>query len=267
MIRFLLNNPYFNALRGIRGVLDWDQKKRAVPMMALLILNAVMDLLGLATIGVLIQVALQGGAISAEVYERVDAGSDAEYYFNSFLRWVYGEMGLTNEMQLLFVISIVIFFVFVIKNTASLGILYLQARYSFNVALRLSKKMFQYYYQRGYLFISGRNTGEKVYEINQIPYLFALGYLFPIFNFSTDLVVLILISIGLISVNPFAVILLIVAVLPTFFGVYYFSKNRIQILGNTRNKLQPKAFGLINEGLKAYVNVKLANKENYVLES
>jgi len=261
-----MNNPYFNAIRGIRGVLDWDQKKRAVPMVMLLILNAVMDLLGLATIGVLIQVALQGGVISAEVYERADAGSDAEYYFNSFLRWVYGELELSNEMQLLFVFSIFIFFVFIIKNALSLGILYLQARYSFNVALRLSKKMFQHYYQEGYLYISGRNTGEKVYEINQIPHLFAIGYLFPIFNFTTDLVVMILISIGLIVVNPFAVVLLMVAVIPTFFGVYYFSKNRIQILGSIRNKLQPKAFGMINEGLKAYVNVKLSNKENYVLE-
>jgi ATP-binding cassette, subfamily B, bacterial PglK len=266
VIKLLMNNPYFNAIRGIRGVLDWDQKKRAVPMVLLLILNAVMDLLGLATIGVLIQVALQGGAIGAEVYSRADAGSDAEYYFNSFLRWVYGELELTNEMQLLFVISIFIFFVFIVKNALSLGILYLQARYSFNVALRLSKKMFQHYYQEGYLYISGRNTGEKVYEINRIPYLFAMGYLFPIFNFTTDLVVMILITVGLIVVNPFAVVLLMIAVIPTFFGVYYFSKNRVQDIGFVYNKLQPKAFGMINEGLKAYVNVKLANKENYVLD-
>jgi ABC-type bacteriocin/lantibiotic exporter with double-glycine peptidase domain len=234
-------------------------------MIALLFLNALMDLFGLATIGVLIQSALQGDFVTAEEYSRDLASSEAEFLFNSSLRWIYQEMNFVNEMQMLFFIAIVIFIIFLGKNAASLGILYLQARYSYNIALRLSKKMFQHYYNKGYLFISGKNTGDKIYQIFEIPMRFAGGYLFPFFNFSTDLFVIILIGIGLIAVNPFAVILLAVAIVPTFLGVYAFSKNRVQALGTAKNNFYPKAYASINEAMRAFVNVKLGNKENYIL--
>lgn len=266
MIKRILNNPYFNALRGINGVLDLDQKKRSIPMVFLLIVNAIMDLIGLATIGVLIQISLEGNAISAPNFERVDANSNLEFYFINFLRLFYDNLDLNNEMQFLFIISAFIFIIFIVKNLLSLGILYLQARYSFNVALRLSKKMFQHYYNKGYIFISDRNTGDKVYQLNQIPYVFAIGYLFPIFNFTTDLVLVLFISLVLIAINPMAVFLLLLVVVPTFFGVYYLSKNRVESIGNERNRLHPLALNTINEGMKAYINVKLGNKENFVFE-
>ena len=266
ILRGIMNNPYFNAIRGIRGVLDLDQKKRGAVMILLLLINAFMDLFGLATIGVLIQSALQGETLTLESYERENAGSGAEFLFNNALRWIYQELGFVNEMQMLFFISIVIFLVFILKNAASLAILYLQARYAYNIALRLSRKMFQHYYQQGYLFISGNNTGNKIYQIFEIPMKFAGFYLFPFFNFSTDLVVMLIISIGLVVVNPMAVLLLMIAIIPTFFGVYRFSRKRVQAIGETKNKLYPKAYASINEFMKAFVNVKLGNKENDVLK-
>jgi ABC-type bacteriocin/lantibiotic exporter with double-glycine peptidase domain len=266
ILRGIMNNPYFNAIKGIRGVLDLDQKKRGAVMILLLLVNAFMDLFGLATIGVLIQSALQGDTLTLEQYEREDAGSGAEFLFNNALRWIYQELGFVNEMQMLFFISIVIFLVFIAKNAASLAILYLQARYAYNISLRLSRKMFQHYYQQGYLFISGKNTGNKIYQIFEIPMRFAGGYLFPFFNFSTDLVVMLIISIGLVVVNPMAVLLLLAAIIPTFLGVYTFSKRQVQAIGLAKNELYPKAYASINEFMKAFVNVKLGSKENLVLE-
>ena len=73
LLRSVRNNVYFNALGNIRALLDLDQKKRAVPMILLLFLNAFFDLLGLFTIGVLIQSALQGDAITGAVYTREPA--------------------------------------------------------------------------------------------------------------------------------------------------------------------------------------------------
>lgn len=258
-------NVYFNALRNIRALLDLDQKKRAVPMILLLFVNAFFDLLGLFTIGILIQSALQGDAITGEVYTREMANSDGEFWFTNGLRWLYQEMDFVNEMQLLFFLSIVIFVVFIAKNVAALFINYLQARYSFNIALRLSMKMFQYYYDQGYLFISNANSGNRLNAINSIPTAFSGTYLMNVFAFSTDLVILIFIGGGLLSVDPLAVALITVAVVPTFLGIYQFSKNRAKQVGAISNKNAKEGLTLINEGMQAYTDVKLSNKEEIIL--
>jgi ABC-type bacteriocin/lantibiotic exporter with double-glycine peptidase domain len=265
-LRSLYNNVFFNALRNIRALLDLDQKKRAVPMILLLFLNAFLDLLGLFTIGVLIQSALQGDAITGEVYTPDMATSEGEFWFISGLRWMYRELGFVNEMQLLFFLSFAIFIVFIAKNIAALFISYLQARYSYNIALRLSMKMFQYYYDRGYLFISNASSGSRLNAISSIPSAFSGTYLMNVFAFSTDLVILIFIGVGLFSVDPLAVLLITVAVVPTFLAIYQYSKNRAKKMGVVRNKNTVEGYALINEGMQAYTDIKLGNKEQVILD-
>jgi len=266
LLRSVRNNVYFNALGNIRALLDLDQKKRAVPMILLLFLNAFFDLLGLFTIGVLIQSALQGDAITGAVYTREMANSEGEYWFINGLRWLYQEMGFVNEMQLLFFLSIIIFLVFIAKNAAALFINYLQARYSYNIALRLSMKMFQYYYDRGYLFISNASTGSRLNAISSIPSAFSGTYLMNIFAFSTDLVILIFIGVGLFSVDPLAVLLISLAVIPTFLAIYQFSKNRAKKMGVVSNANTIEGYSLINEAMQAFTDIKLGNKEQVILD-
>lgn len=234
-------------------------------MIGLMLINAFFDVLGLATIMVLIKSALESETITKLTYSREEAGSQIEYYFNETLRHLYQFLGAENEIELLFYLAIFIFIVFIIKNAISLWISYIQTRFAYNISLRLNKKMFKYYYDQGYLFIKDSSSGKKVYNIVDIPSRFASSYLVQTFVFSTELLVITIMCAALLSYRPLAVILLLVVVLPVFVLIYQFSKNKIRDVGYERNRQAPVNYARVLEAMKAYVDVKLSNRENDTL--
>ena len=137
-------------------------------MIGLMLINALFDVLGLATILVLIRSALEGETISSPTYIQTADISTIEHYFNLGLRQIYQWIGATSEIEMLFFLSIVIFITFVVKNAVSLWIVYIQTRFSYNIALRLNKKMFKRFYDEGYLFLTDQTSGKKVYNLSLI---------------------------------------------------------------------------------------------------
>ena len=266
MIRLLTNNPFFNAVRKVGTVLDSDQKKRAAFMVILMVINALFDFAGLATIGALIISALESNIFEGAEYIRAVGESDLKYYFNSRLRWLFDQSGADNHISFLFYLSILIFFAFIIKNAISIYIGYIQSRFAYNVSFRLNKKMFKYFYDQGYLFIKESTSGKKIYSIVDIPMRFASHYLSTILMFGTELVVLLIIAVALLFISPLAVVLLGLTILPTFYLIYVFTKNKVREIGFRRNELSPINYGKVVEAMNGFVDVKLGNIENEIME-
>jgi len=251
ILRSLSNNPYFNAVRNITALLDEDQKKRSVIMLFLLVLNAVFDVIGLAAIWPLIDAALAPELIQEKWY----------------LNKIYIFLGIKDTIPFLFALSVIVFIVFIIKNSISLYILYIQARFSFNISLRLSIKQFQKYYQNGYLYIQDKDVGKKQYDIYQLPYQFAGRYMIQTFIFTTELVVLLIILSAVVYYHPQAFFILLIVIVPVFIAIYSFSKKSITKIGFQRNFYFPKITTAISESMVAYPDIKLSNKEKNALDN
>lgn len=247
----ILNNPYFNALRNISEILDEDQKKRSLLMWGLLMINAVFDVVGLAAIFPLIEAAMKPETIHQKGY----------------LNTIYNFVGVEDTITFLLIMASILFLIFLIKNAMSIFIFYIQARFSFNISKRLSQKMFQYYYNQGYLFISNHDSGKKNYDILIIPYYFGISYLIETLLMSTEIVVLTIVLISLIIYNPLAVLFLVGFVVPIFGLVYLITKNKTKRIGDQRNILYPKATATLLDSMQAYNDVKLANKEQYFFDN
>lgn len=261
----LIHNPLVDAILKVNGVLDHDQKRRALIMIILLLINAIFDFAGLATIAMLIFSALEESIFDGAAYIRSAGQSDFQYFFNSKLRALYDFTGAVNQMAFLFYLSILIFVAFLVKNAISLWISYIQSRFAYNVSLRLNKKMFKYFYDRGYLFIKDSTSGKKVYSIVDVPMRFASHYLNTLLIMGTEIVVVMIIFIALLFINPIACGLLIITIMPAFYAIYSFSKNRARDIGTRRNKLAPQNYAKVFESMNAYVDVKLGNIENEML--
>jgi len=241
------NNPYFNALKNIRDILDYDQKKRSFFMLILLFINALFDVFGLAAIFPLIDAALKPETIQEKWY----------------LKFLYDSFGVNDTITFLLILSVLIFLIFLFKNIVSIVIFYIQSRFSFNISLRLSQKMFQYYYEQGYMYISNQDTGKKNYDVMWIPYYFASSYLIETLILSTEILVLFIIFIALLFFKPMAVLFLIAFIIPTFIFAYQLTKNRTKALGDARNELVPQATSVLIDSLNAYNDVILSNKEAF----
>lgn len=243
----ILNNPYFNALKNINEILDEDQKKRSLLMWGLLLINAVFDLFGLAAIFPLMNAALEPESI----------------HENKYLKILYDFVGIQDNITFLFILSACLFLIFLIKNTVSIIIFYIQAKFSFNISKRLSQKVFQFYYDQGYLYIANQDSGKKNYDILIIPYYFGSSYLVETLIMSTEIVVLLFIFLGLLIYNPTAVIFLMVFIIPIFGLVYLLTKNKTKRIGDERNEIYPKVTSTIIDSMQAYNDVQLSNKQHY----
>ncbi len=234
-------------------------------MIVLLVINAIFDFAGLATIGALIISAIESNIFEGAAYIPLEGESEAAIFFNRGLRYLYDTSGATNHITFLFYLSIAIFAAFLIKNAISLYIGYIQSRYAYNVSLRLNKKMFKYYYDQGYLFIKDSTSGKKVYSIVDVPMRFASHYLNTLLQLGTEIVVLLIIAIALLLWNPLAVVLLGITIVPTFLFIYNFSKNKAREIGYRRNKISPVNYSRVFEAMNGFVDVKLSNIENEML--
>ncbi|MEL6390855.1 MAG: hypothetical protein AAFQ02_11915, partial [Bacteroidota bacterium] len=245
----LINNPYFNAVKNIKRLLDPDQKRSAVIMVILLFLNAIADFAGLATIGALMVSALKQDIFGVSEYTPDMATSPAEFQIHNALRWLYEWTNVGKPISFLFFLSMVIFVVFIVKNVVSLYIFYIQARFGYNISLRLNKKMFKYFYEKGYLFIKDSTSGKKVYNIVDVPMKFASSYFISVLGFSTELVVISIMVIAIFFIDPLAVILMIVTIVPTFALIYGFSKSQVKRIGSEMNELSPRNYAKVFESL------------------
>jgi len=243
----LLNNPFFNAIKNIQSILDADQKRRSLIMIGLLFVNAIFDVLGIGIIFPLIEAAMNPSLVQKVWYLKIP----------------YDMIGTTDHIAFMFVLSVIIFVFFIIKNLVSIFIFYIQAKFCFNISQRLSQKMFKYYYQQGYLHISNTDSGKKNYDVIIVPYYFSLSYLLETLLLSTELLVLFIIFLGIIYFNPSALLILMLVIVPVFIGVYLLTKNKTKALGEKKNILNPKATSTLLDSFNAYVDVKLANKEQY----
>jgi|GEM_PF-230499 len=261
-----MHNPIVSAFFKVKDVLDYDQKRRAMVMILLLLVNAIFDFAGLATIAMLIFSALEESIFDGAEYVRSASQSDVQYYFNSKLRDLYDLSGAVNQMAFLFYLSIIIFAAFILKNAVSIWIGYIQSKFAYNVSLRLNKKMFKHFYDRGYLFIKDSTSGKKVYSIVDVPMRFASHFLNTFLIMGTEIVVVTIIFVVLLFFNPVACALLFLAIIPTFYVIYNFSKNRAREIGIQRNTIAPKNYAKVFESMNAYVDIKLGNFENEMLE-
>jgi ABC-type multidrug transport system fused ATPase/permease subunit len=247
----LLNNPFFNAIKNIRDILEPDQRKRSLGMIALLFINAIFDVIGIASILPLINAALDPVSVQTKWYLRIP----------------YEWIGVEDHITFMFILSAIIFFVFVIKNLITIFIFYIQARFSMNIAQRLSQNIFKYYYDQGYLHISGTESGKKNYDVITIPYYFSISYLLETLLLATEVLVLLIIFIAILFSNPNAMLILIFVIVPVFLGVYLLTKNKTKAIGDQRNKVAPQAISVLLDSFNAYTDVKLANKEAFFYEN
>jgi ATP-binding cassette, subfamily B, bacterial PglK len=241
------NNPYFNAIKNISLILDKDQKKRSLLMIGLLMVNALFDVFGLAAIFQLIDAALEPKLISKK------------WYLQQPSEW----LGIEDPTTFLFVLSLIVFGIFLIKNSISILIFYIQSKFSYNIAHRLIQKVYKKYYDQGFLHIANTESGKKIYDIMTIPYYFATNYIIETLLLSTEIMVMILIFGYVLYSDPLVMVILLLVIIPVFLLVYHITKNKTKALGDQRNELYPKASSILLDSMSAYTDVKLGNKEAF----
>ena len=154
-----------------------------------------------------------------------------------------------------------VFLIFLFKNLLYILISYYQSMISYDIGAELSKKQFVAYYEKDFSFFQDHNSSILYRNIASIPPLFVVNIFLPILMIFSEgfIFISIITAIAIYSFNVFVLLLLILG--STFLLIYRSTKNKIQLLGEQINALNPEATRHLFQGIYGYTDVKLLNKE------
>jgi ABC-type multidrug transport system fused ATPase/permease subunit len=186
---------------------------------------------------------------------------------SNLLNRLYVFLGFkTYESYMLF-LAVLVLIVFIVKNSITLFVGYLQSRFAYDVATSLARRQYMKYYNRGYSYFKDTNSADIVNNIINIPIFYVGGVLLSLINFLTESAVLLLIIIGIavVDIKLFGGLLLVLV--PSGFAIYGLTKNRLYAIGQEQLRLGATTFARINQAIFGFVDVRLTNKETHFLDA
>jgi ABC-type multidrug transport system fused ATPase/permease subunit len=229
-------------------IFDRGQKKRMVILLAMMIIGAVFETVGLALVMPFISLVMD----SSEIHK------------NSLLEWIYNVLNIKSTNDFIILAGITLIAVYIIKNVYIFFMYSIQYRFASNNKLRMSSRLLSIYLNKPYSFYLEKNSAEIIRNVNvDVSNVFTL--LSTTLQFATELVTTVGMILVLLAVDTkmtiFIVLLLSVAVviMKCIFAP-------IQRLTGVRvRESDARMIQWLNQSVHGIKDVKITESEKYFL--
>ncbi|MFD2917459.1 ABC transporter ATP-binding protein [Psychroserpens luteus] len=236
----------YKTIRFILEILPSKDKRKLIIVACLLFLNSILELIGLGALLPVFSVLLEDNVLET----------------NSFLKGIYDIFHLTDENQLIVLLSVLLLIVILLKNVVGLLII----KYNSTFALSLSKdfalKLHEIYYRKGFSFFKTTNSNVVVRNIRTATAQFSQFQVLGTLNFLNEIIVLSFIVFFIALYNFQILLLLIVTVIPPFLIFYTWVRKKSIELGTVSNKLTPILGKNMFQSIFGFVDVKIMGAEH-----
>lgn len=230
-------------------VFNGKQKIALVGLIIIMVMNAVLELLGVSAILPFINAILQPEIL----------------WENQYIKPIIKLAHIDNNNRLIITIGIIIIFVYVIKNVMLIYMTNLQYKFSYYGTRDLGNRFMKYYLSKEYSFFFNHNTAELMRDISSdvdMFYATVLAFLQLISETTVclALVILLFTTDFFITIGASSALGLMVFF---FMGNY---KNILIDLGEQRRLYSYKKTKSMQEGFGGIKEIKVANRERYFEE-
>ena len=226
----------------VHALLTSKERKRAVLMLVTVVVNSVVEVMGLAAV-----VPVIGLAVEPEIIHRYE-----------YLAWMFeasSVLGVSSESDFLILMAIALVVVFGFKAFVGLALTLFQTRFSFSVAHRLSGIMWTYHFSQNLEQLRGSNTGQILAEINGWPGQFAATFMVGSLRLITEFFVVAVICAGLLIYEP--VVLVSVGILVGFgtFLIRKLTNDRLRAYGQITKEKSPQTNAMVTNAVRGFMEV------------
>ena len=241
----------FRLIAKVSRVLSPAERKEGLKVFFIIVLSAVIEMVSLFALFLFTFVAI----------------SPQKIFESPKLNWAYSLFNFSSPDQFMLMLVIGVFVIFFIKNVILLFILYLQSKYSYDVATSISERQFRKIYGRGLEYFSETNSAIVINNILNVPGIFATGTLLPLIYFFSELILLFFVLTSIFIASPMLFLSLLVVTLPVMGGIYWITKNKLQMMGREKSVLFTETLDKLNQAIFGYTDVILGNKEKEFMDS
>ena len=233
-------------------LLSPHERKRAGLLLTMVIIMALLDIMGVASILPFMAVLTNPGLIETNIIL-----NKIFQYLNSF--------GIENSFQFIFTLGAFMFVLLIVSLSFKSFTIYLQTRFTLMREHSIGKRLIEGYLHQPYSWFLNHhsaNLGKSILtEVSQV-----IGYgLAPMMDLISKVITVFAIIILLLIIDP-KLTIIVSLTLGIFYGiVFYFVKNTLDQIGKNRLKSNELRFKSTNEAFNAIKEVKVGKlEETYI---
>ena len=229
------------------AALDDSCKKKYSKMVGLSVLIALMEIGG---IGILLHTIL---SILKPTF----------ILHNIFTRFVYNELGITNEKTFVMVMTAILFIVYLVKNIILVQINKVQVKWAFEITSNVSSKHYKYIASRELLYFHERKSADIVNEIVSITVSFTDTILLSSVMLLSELSIVIMMLTAILVYNPFLFVFSFASIIPAAAFLVYLNRNKLAEQGSKLHSAFPFLYENIVELTAGIAQIKLWNSASH----
>ena len=222
-------------------------KKISVVLILMWFFFSILELIGIATIPLILSVFLDNNQI----------------YQIPFLHNFYDNFEIQNDQKYLTKFFILIIFVFFVKNTFFIFLVFVESKIYKNISLNIKKKIFKHYFDLSFEEHLKQNSSDIIRKIT-LDTSNAVTYLISFLSLISQ-IILFLVIISFLFYNNFLATFLVLSFFISVFSIIYlFSNHRLVRIGKEKQLKAGEILKLITEGIHSIKEVILYNRKSFL---
>ncbi|GMT49247.1 MAG: ABC transporter ATP-binding protein [bacterium] len=185
---------------------------------------------------------------------------------NQYLNSINQILGNPSEKSFLIYLGLTIIAVWFIRALLMGGFNYLKLKYTYQIQHLFSKRIFESYLYRDYLFHVNHESSVLLRNARELTAHLANGFMVPILHIVTDIIIIAIILTALMIVDVKLTLFLAVLFGAMSFLVYTFFKKKVGQYGKERNENSAELYKVLTRSLQGIKDVKILGKEHFFYE-
>jgi ABC-type multidrug transport system fused ATPase/permease subunit len=243
-----------NILGQLNNLLTYSDRKRAVFLMGLIIIMALMDMIGVASVMPFMAVLTNPNLIETNPY-LIALYQYAEYF------------GVINNSQFLIFLGGLVFMTLIISLSFKIITSYFQFNFISSCEFNISKRLFKRYLNQSYSWFLNRHSADLARSILSDIGAVIDHCIHPLINIFVYGAVTIALLVLLFFIDPLIALLVILILGITYGLIFKFIKKFLSRIGEERVRSNQDRFIAVSEAFAAVKEVKIGGHENFFVQN
>lgn len=234
----------YSLIKELFSLLTPSQRKRFYSLQVLVILMAIMELVGIASIGPFMALVADPSLLET----------------NPLLASLYQLSGLQTTNQFLFATGVVVLMALTVASCISIITSWRLSLFAFSVGAEIADRLYSHYLKQNWLFHASGSSAQLTKQVATEATRVTVGIIRPLTNLNARAVLALLISTAVVLYNPFVAFAGIAMFVTGYAVIYQLVRKRIVRNGQRISTTHTQRYRLMNEGFGGIKDVLLLNR-------
>lgn len=239
-----------NTLKELFQLLTPVQRRKFYMLQILVVLMAIMELVGIASIGPFMALVADINLIET----------------NSLYKQLYLTSGISNPTDFLFLAGLAVLLMLGLASVISILTTWRLSLYSMQVGTEIADRLYEHYLQQNWLFHSTGSSAQLTKQVATEAPRVTSAIIAPAMQLNSRLVLAVIISAAVISYNPIIALVGLLMFGAGYVVIYQLIKKRLILNGANISSASTQRFRLMNEGFGGIKDILIMGRNKHFIE-